>query len=136
MLCLARTAGVWSNEIVPALVARGAQERLRPTVSLVAEKMKRCPVMIFCAIGAAHLALVPWPARLNFPRLNTGSQDNLLGNEVRGAVPTVAHVEILDRTALVLALYDLPRLIPAALRARVVGPFKGLCNHETLPVLR
>ncbi len=136
MLCLTRTVGVWSNKIVPPLVARRTQERLRPAVSLVAKKMKRRPVMIFGAIGAAHLALVPWPSRLNFPRFNTSGQDNLLGDEVRGAMPTVAHVEVLDRTALVLALYDLPRLIPAALWARVVGPFKGLCNHETLPVLR
>jgi hypothetical protein len=93
-------------------------------------------MMVFGAIGAANLALVPWPSRLNFPRHNTSSQDNLLGNEVRGSVPTVAHIEVLDRTALVLALYDLPRLMPPALWARVLWPFKGLCNHETLPVLQ
>ena len=83
-------------------------------------------MMVFGAIGAANLALVPGPTWFNFPRHNTGSQDNLLGNEVRSSVPTVAHVEVLDRTALVLALYDLPRLMPAALWARVVWPFKGL----------
>jgi hypothetical protein len=136
MLCLARTVGVWSNEIVPTLVARRTQERLWPAVSLVAENVKRRPMMVFGAIGAAHLALVPGPSRLNFPRHNTGSQDNFLGDEVRGSVPTVAHVEVLDRAALVFALYDLPRLMPSALWARVVRPFKGLCNHDTLPVLR
>jgi len=136
MLCLSRTVGVWSNDVVPTLVARRAQERLRPTVGFVSEKMKRCPVVIFGAIGAANLAFVPWSSRLNFPRLNTGSQDKLLGNEVRGSMPTVAHIEVLDRTALVLALYDLPCLIPAALWAWVVRPLKGLCDHETMPILR
>jgi hypothetical protein len=82
--------------------------------------------MIFGAIGAAHFALVPWPSRLNFSHLNTGSQNNLLRDEVRGAMPAVAHVEVLDRAALVFALYDLPRFIPPALRARIVWPFKGL----------
>lgn len=136
MLCLAPTVGVWSNEIVPTFVARRTQERLRPAVCFISEQVKRCPMMVFGAIGAAHLALVPWPSRLNFPCFNACSQDNLLWNEVRSAVPTVAHVEILDRAALVFALYDLPRLIPPALWARVVWPFKGLCNYETLPVLR
>jgi hypothetical protein len=136
MLCLARTVGAWNNEIVPTLVARRTQKRLWPAVSLVAENMKGCPMVVFGAIGAAHLALVPRPSRLNFPRHNTGSQDNLLGNEVRGSVPTVAHIEVLDRAALVLALYDFPRLMPSALWAWVVWPFKGLCNHETQPILR
>lgn len=136
MLCLSRTAGVWSNEIVPTLVARTTQERLRPVVALIAKKMKWRPVVIFGAVGAAHLALVTRPSRLNFPRFYTSGQDNLLGNEVRGAIPAAAHIEVLDRTALVLALYDLPRLMPTALWARVVGPFKRLCNHQTVPVLR
>jgi hypothetical protein len=94
--------------------------------------MKRSPVVILGAIGATYLALVPRPSRLNLPSLNASGQDNLLGYEVRGAIPTVAHIEVLDRAALVLALYDLPCFIPATLWARVVWPFKGLCNHDAL----
>lgn len=86
--------------------------------------------MVFSTVGTADFALVPWSARLNLPRFNTGSQHNLLGNEMRGPVPTVAHVEVLDRATLILAPYDLPRLIPATLWARVIRPFEGLCNHE------
>ena len=92
--------------------------------------------MVFGAIGVAHLALVPRSSRFNFTRHNASSQDNFLGNEVRGAVSTVAHVEVLDRTALVFALNNLPRLIPAALWAWVVWPLKGFCSHETMPILR
>ena len=136
MLCLVSAVGVWGNKIVPPLVTSWTKERLRPTVCFVSKQMPRRPVMVFGATGAAYLALVSWPARLNLSRFNAGSQDNLLGDEVRGAMPTVAHVEVLNRPALVLALYDLPRLIPAALWAWVVWPFKGLCNHETLSVLR
>ena len=136
MLCLSRTVCVWSNEIVPALVARRTQKRLRPTIGFIAEDVPWRPMMVFGAIGAAHPALVarmPW---FHFTRLNTGSQDNLLWNVVCGAVSAVARVEVLNRTALVFALYNLPRLIPSALRAWVVWPFKGLCSHEAVPFLR
>lgn len=135
-LCLARAICIWGNEIMPTFMTGWAQERLGPTVGLIAKDVKRSPVMVFGAIGAAHLTLVSWPSWFNFTRHNASSQDNLLGDEVRGAMPTVAHVEVLNRTALVFALNNLPRLIPAALGAWVVWPFKGFCNHETVSVLR
>jgi hypothetical protein len=136
MLCLSSTVSVWSNEVVPTLVARWAQKRLWPLVTLIAKKVKRRPVVIFGAVGAAYLAFWPWLSRLNFAHFNSCSLHNLFRYVVHGAMPAVAHVEVLNRPALILALYNFPRLIPAALWARVVWPFKGLCNHETLPILR
>lgn len=114
---------------MPTLVTRATQERLRPPVGFIAKKVKRCPVVIFCTIGTANFALVPWPSRLNLPRFNTGCQDTPPRDEVRRSIPTVAHVEILDRTALVLTLCDLPCLIPAAIWTWVVRPLKRLFDH-------
>ncbi len=125
MLCLARAACIWGDKIVPLFVTGRTQKRLRPTVCIVAKDMKWCPVVVFGAIGATYLAFVSWMTRLNFPNLNACRQDNFLWNEVRGAVPTVAHIEVLDRPALVFALNNLPCLIPAAFWAWVVRPFKG-----------
>lgn len=41
---------------MPALMASRAQERLRPSVRLITEQMKRCPVMIFSTFRSANLA--------------------------------------------------------------------------------
>ena len=106
--------------------------RLRPIVSLVTEYVPRCPMMIFSAIGAAYFAFMSWPSRLNLSRTNSGRQDNLLRYEVGGSMTTVTHVKVLNRPALVLALCDLPRFIPATLWAWIVWPRKCLCNHRAL----
>ena len=130
MLCLASTVGVWSNEIVPAFVARGAQKRLRPAVSLISEEMKRCPMMVFGAIGAADLTRVPRMSWLHLSDFKAGGNDEFLGNEVRSAVTAVAHKEVLERAALVFALNDFPCFVPAALGAWIVRPLKGFLSHE------
>lgn len=77
---------------MPTLVTSWAQVRLRPTVGLISEEMKRSPVMFLDSISSTHLTLVSRKSRFDFPSFDTGGQDNLLGNEMRGAVPTITHV--------------------------------------------
>ena len=96
MLCLESTVGVWGNEIVPALVAGGAQIRLRPTIPLVPKEVIWRPVMILRAVGAAYLALVPRSPWLNFKDLNSSSFDELFRDEVCCAMAAVAHEEMLN----------------------------------------
>ena len=96
MLCLARTVGVWGNEVMPALVANGAQIRLRPAIPLVPKEVIWRPVMTLRAVGAAYLALVARSPWLNFKDLNTSRFDELLWDEVCCAMAAVAHEEMLN----------------------------------------
>jgi hypothetical protein len=86
--------------------------------------------MVLGAIGAADFTLMPRMSWLHLSDFKTGGNDEFLGNEVRSAVAAVAHKEVLERAALVLALDDFPCFVPAALGAWIVRPLKGFLCHE------
>lgn len=129
MLCLARAIRIWGNEIMPAFMAWRTQERLWPTIGFVSEEMKWSPVMAFCAIGAAHFALMLRMFWLYLTWIKIGSDDNLFRNEVGSSMPTITHEKVLNRATLVFALNYLPCFSPATLWAWIVRPLKGFFRH-------
>ena len=141
MLCLSRTAGAWSNEIVPPLMARLAKIRLRPVIRLVAENVPRRPVMILRSLSVTDLAK-EWRGLWAYVgRVDSAGFDNLSFYEVLrpgSAVETYKWVFV--GAAGISVVANEPALgLPAffAWIFRIVDfIFPRGIGHEELPILR
>ena len=137
MLCLARTAGVWRNQSVPAVMTRLAKKGLRPAVCFIAKQVIRCPVMTFCAFRFAYFADVAWLNRFYFINIEAKSGYCRLAYKPPKSKATVPTNELKGFVfCLINHALDVPLLFKQALFARDVWPAKGLLRHEELPVLR
>ena len=140
MLCLARAIGIWSNEVVPTLMTRLAQIGLRPTVSLIAKDMPRCPMMVLCSLCSAHLTNCRKLKREHFFYCNVGFFNSLTFGETWYSFSAIHAIERISRlTARVNVMANTPSGASAMLAwvRRVVNIIfpRGIC-HEAMPFLR
>lgn len=116
MLCLTCVIGIWCDEIMPVLVTRRAQERLWPTLSLVAKDMKWCPVMVFCTFSTTNLA-----NKRELKRIKLFDFDVGLFNSLSPRKPwnTLAAIHAIERVFWIAAginvMTNCPSLYPAML---------------------
>ncbi len=114
MLCLSRTTGAWSNEIVPPLMARLAKIGLRPIVGFIVKNVPWSPMMILRTLSATNLANKWQLKREHFFYFDIGFFNGFTFSKPRYSLPAIHAIERISRlTARINVMANPPRYPPA-----------------------